>query len=53
MTVEELRAVLTDLPADAVVQVYDNSWGVDSDLTEWVFVRDAERARLVLGRGDR
>ena len=53
MTVEELRAVLADLPADAVVQVYDSSWGVDSDLTDWLFVQDAERARFVLGRNDR
>lgn len=53
MTVADLRVVLDDLPDEAVVQIYDSSWGIDSDLTEDAIVFDAERARFVLGRGDR
>ena len=52
MTVVDLRTMLENLPPDAIVQIHDGYYGIDSELTEWVFVQDATRARLVLGRGD-
>lgn len=52
MRVGDLVELLTDLPDDAIVQIHDAYYGTDDEFTGWVFIVEANSARLVLGRGD-
>ena len=52
MTAAELAELLTGLPDDAEVRIYEGDCGSESPLTAWTVATTKDGTRLVLGRED-